>query len=307
MPDLPRRPQRPRMVAVPPDRPSPPQRPVNRPRHADREPPRPRRQPRRLRLDDEVHVIRLHRKMNHPKRIPARRPDRLPHGPEHPGPAQRWHIRPRPQRQVHRKSSLVPRPRPMGHRCPAPRDRRPPGPLSLAPPPGGPSEPKLAWSARRPHLNRAIIARPRANINAKRPSHTRYMDAGFGEGGFDVSVLGVGSASVRSAPIWLIDRPVQARPVSSLLFSSLLWSESAKTKKTAARLARRWVAENDQEERTNAAGGFRGCPGGLWEVPGLWTADCPLPVNLLVRTTSPPGGGGWAGVHCGACFRLRRR
>jgi hypothetical protein len=84
VPDLPRRPQRPHMVPIPPDRSRSPQRAVDRPRQPDREPPRPAPQPRLIRLDDEMHVVPLHRKLHDPKRLRARRPDRLPHRPEHP-------------------------------------------------------------------------------------------------------------------------------------------------------------------------------------------------------------------------------
>ena len=68
VPNLPRRPQSPRMVPIPPDRPRSPQRAVDRPRQPNRQPAGPPREPPRIgALHDEMHVICLHREVHHTK------------------------------------------------------------------------------------------------------------------------------------------------------------------------------------------------------------------------------------------------
>ena len=209
VPNLPRRPERPHVVPVPPDRPPPPQRPVDRPRQPDRQPPCPRPQPRRLRLDDQMHVIPLHGEMHHAKRLLAGGSDRLPDRAEHHLSPQRRQPGACPQGEVHGESRPVFHPRPVWYRPPAARDRRPSRALPFAAPAGGlwelqlPRSRHLEWGNNKVTRQRVQVFRVsvgnRFQTESKRPTELVAL-CSIGGAGWDVDSAGAVDSRLPTAP-----------------------------------------------------------------------------------------------------------
>jgi hypothetical protein len=117
-----------RVEPVLPDAPAAPARPVDRTRTPHGQPLHTARERQRaVRFDDEVHVVRLHREMQHTKEAATGRPQRPPQPTEHPRRPQRRNIPPRPKRHMHRMPRHMPRPRAMSRPWPC-LDRLPPRP-----------------------------------------------------------------------------------------------------------------------------------------------------------------------------------
>jgi hypothetical protein len=122
-----------------------------------------------VRFDDEVHVVGLHREVNHPEEFLRRPRQRPPHGRKRPLAPQRGNLSVRPQCDMHGMPSLVHRPSPM--RRPRPR---PNGSSPGTSPPASPG----SWHRKAELPRRASHSRVVGLLPPKLLARSRSLPAG---------------------------------------------------------------------------------------------------------------------------------